>query len=582
MRTHTKLYDKHLSTCLNKPTRSINHLDWTEREPVCVLSVQEYTQNTCEKPSGDILHNFQEQKDIDYFTLTFIAMKKNRIFISLMLGGCLIMASPAMAQEKTVRLTTAKELGSPMTLLVNHTSKGITVDWGDGQAESYKTSKEEGICAIEGTVKGTTITISGGSTWDMLSCDNCGLTDIDLSGATELRSLYCQNNQLDSISLKGMTKLVDLDCSNNNISKLIFSGAESQGATDLASIETLNLANNQLSGSNGQYYISLPTLQYLNISGNKYSTVYIYDPQLKGLDCSNNEIKNSLNLTRCTALTNLNCSGNNIPTLKFANSGSTLYHVICDNNAIEELDLTNSADLYDLSCSNNKISTMTVNDRASINSLNVANNSLAFNVLPPSNKRPEYISFEPQAPFDISKVDGMKEKDGVPYAELAPSWADRNETAIDLKTFCSLSSGRLDATYQWVKVNENGSESDMSLVTTSSQEGDYSASAGKFSFFTAQKKAYVKLTSKTYGFVINSTPIAIGDDITGTDNITANSNELQITTAGNAIVMSCGTSTAVNIYTIEGKKAWNGNVYGTVNVTLPKGIYIVNGKKVIL
>ena len=84
------------------------------------------------------------------------------------------------------------------------------------------------------------------------------------------------------------------------------------------------------------------------------------------------------------------------------------------------------------------------------------------------------------------------------------------------------------------------------------------------------------------GFVINSTPIAIGDDITGTDNITANSNELQITTAGNAIVMSCGTSTAVNIYTIEGKKAWNGNVYGTVNVTLPKGIYIVNGKKVIL
>ena len=176
----------------------------------------------------------------------------------------------------------------------------------------------------------------------------------------------------------------------------------------------------------------------------------------------------------------------------------------------------------------------------------------------------------------------MKEKDGVPYAELAPSWADRNETAIDLKTFCSLSSGRLDATYQWVKVNENGSESDMSLVTTSSQEGDYSASAGKFSFFTAQKKAYVKLTSKTYGFVINSTPIAIGDDITGTDNITANSNELQITTAGNAIVMSCGTSTAVNIYTIEGKKAWNGNVYGTVNVTLPKGIYIVNGKKVIL
>lgn len=74
----------------------------------------------------------------------------------------------------------------------------------------------------------------------------------------------------------------------------------------------------------------------------------------------------------------------------------------------------------------------------------------------------------------------------------------------------------------------------------------------------------------------------VGDDITSVSTIVNNGNELNVRVSGQSIVLNSPQSTEVSIYTLDGKKAWQGNVSGERIVNLPKGVYLVAGKKVIL
>ena len=147
---------------------------------------------------------------------------KNNCFPSFLLaGGLLIGAMSAQAQDRVVKLTTGKAVGESITLQVNHTYTGVTVDWGDGNAVAYNTGNDA-IREITGEVKGSQIVITGDKRWNMLNCSGCGLTAIDLTGATELTSLFLSNNSLTTLSLKGMTALTDLDASNNQLTSIVY------------------------------------------------------------------------------------------------------------------------------------------------------------------------------------------------------------------------------------------------------------------------------------------------------------------------------------------------------------------------
>ena len=505
-------------------------------------------------------------------------MANKRLMLrNALLAGGMLAASAVAAQERMVRMTTVKEVGSPITLLVNQNMRGVIVDWGDGNPVTYAQEGESPLVRIEGTVKGSHLSVQGYGDWFMLNCENCGLTELDLSGATGLHSLYCSGNELTSLDLRNMKYLVDLDCSNNQLATLVFTDSNNPDQ-DLSSIESMNLSNNAFTD---RYYYKLPTLQYLNISGNQIEKFYVYDENLRSLDCSNNRISVSLNLSKCTKLQTLNCQGNEIPTLTFANKGAMAEQVICDGNQIKSIDLSSGENLVDISCTDNGLTDLNISGSAKLSSMNVGGNSLTFSVLPTKLNAPTWLSFEPQAPFDISEVDGMQMKDGVPYAELAPSWADKGTTAIDLRDFCSLAGGRLDANYQWFTVDENGEATEMTRRTTSSGTGDYYVTNGKFSFFTPQKRAYAQLTSKTYGFVVQSQPIAIGDDVTGIGTTLAD-NGLQVSVDGGQLQLSSAQPVQATVVSLEGKVVWKNTVSGSVSLSLPKGVYIVNGQKVIL
>lgn len=502
-------------------------------------------------------------------------MKKNSFFVSALLG-CFLLAGPALAQDKSVKLTTNKTAGETITLMVNH-SKGITVDWGDGQPVTYNPEKKDGFCSIEGTVKGEVITITGKNTWNTLGCSNCGITSIDLSNAKTLQSLYCDNNALSSLDLRGMTQLADLDCSNNQIKELVFnSTSASEIAKDLASIENFNISNNQLSGT---YYMKLPTLQTINASNNQYNKFFVYDDDLRSVNCSNNELAGFISLSKCPKLSNVICFNNDFTGISFSNEGASVKQVVCDDNAIGKMDLGKAEELKDLSCANNEMKDLTIHEKSKLNSYKASGNRLTLKALPQKRYAPDNMAFEPQLPFDIAGTEGFLKKNDIPYAPVSDSWSDRQ--MVNFKEACSVAGGRFDAKEQCFAINEDGTETELSRRSTSSGDEDYYFLSGKFAFFRPYKKAYIALTSKSYGYTIKSIPFAIGDDVTAVESVTDNSG-LNIYTANGEIVLNSSAATQVHIYTIDGKNVWHGQVNGTENVRLPKGVYVVNGKKIIL
>ena len=515
-------------------------------------------------------------------------MKKNNYLMSaLLLGGMLLSTLTAGAEDRVVKLTTSQAVGTEMTFLVNRTYAGVTVDWGDGFPVTYNTGTDA-IREVKGTVKGTSITITGNAAWDMFSCASCSVETIDLSGATGLRSLFCQDNNLSIISMKGMSNLVDLDASNNQLTSIEYTKS-SNPELDLSKIENINLSNNKLSGT---FVIRTKTLRTIDISNNEYTTMYVStNSALDALNCSNNQLK-ALSLVQNSALSTLVCSDNNISTLTLPSSLTAFQQIVCDNNNISTtLNLANCTELSDLSCSGNKLKTIYLPTNTKTSSLNLANNQLGFGVLPKRSQRPAFLAFMPQATIDVSGYTNMQKKDGIPYMPTV-AWTERRDNQLDLSALrniavTSTSTGTTEGNIAWYAEDNDGNQTELKAGTTSSAMNDYFAQAGKFTFFTAQPRVFARITANTVykddNLYVETSRFAVGEEgVTGIGNITSEKGDLQLLTTKGSITLSCDGTLPVRIVTIGGKTVWNGNVSGTVTLSFPSGAYIVNGQKVLL
>ncbi len=512
-------------------------------------------------------------------------IKKSILPSAVLVGGLLCGSAAVQAQDRVVKLTTARGVGSEMTLLVNNTYSGVTVDWGDGTVQTYKGA--EAIVEVRGAVKGSVITITGGVTWDMLACAGCDLTAIDLSGAKDLRSLYCQNNALTSLDLRGMGSLVDLNCSNNQIEKLTYTTA-SKPENDLKSIETLDVSDNKLSGS---FANGFTTLVVLDVSNNEITSLSVSkNAKLDVLNCSNNALK-ALTLSSNKQISTVVCNNNEITTLTLPKDISTIRQFICDDNVITSaFDLSACGELSDLSCANNSITSISLPYDTKVNSLNLTNNHLSFASLPRRVKRPVYLSFMPQKPFDVSGFEGMKKKDGVPYMPVV-TWDTRGDATLNLSEYMyvggtSSATGTREVTIEWYKINEDGTRTELKSGT-SSTPNDYSISSGITSFFTPAPKVVGRLTSNlTYkgdGFYVETSVFAVGEDqVTAIGEVKTQGSDLVLAPSRGRLTMSCPVPTAVSIYAADGRAVWKGKVETSATVELPSGIYMVNGRKVVL
>ncbi len=113
----------------------------------------------------------------------------------------------------------------------------ITIDWGDGTVEEFKSVEEyddwdedgEGeiyyVISIDDYVKHEysnrnphIVTIKGKIKY--LDCGNNNLTSLDVSGCTALTELDCYGNNLTSLNVSGCTALTELGCWSNNLTSL--------------------------------------------------------------------------------------------------------------------------------------------------------------------------------------------------------------------------------------------------------------------------------------------------------------------------------------------------------------------------
>lgn len=524
--------------------------------------------------------------------IKFITMRKIQHLLSLLAAGMLL-AVPVMAQTQTIRLTTAKPVGESLSFSLNQLKHGATVDWGDGILQEYPASTDP-VLKIEGDIKGGIITISADKRLSTLICAGQKLTSIDLSEAPNLVSLYCQGNKLTALDVTVCPKLRDLNCADNQITHMLID------ATKNKYIENLNISNNgmqnvaKLTGTS-QFVYRINTLRTADISGNKFTgSSFSMNSNLDMLVSCNNNLSGKLDLRLAPSITSIVCTGNNYQQFLVPTSGfAKLRQFVADGNNLEKLDLALSPELNTLSVSQNQLTSVSLNEDVELYSYNCEGNKLTFATLPgkDTKARITHFNYNNQDPnIDITSV--LKQNGENYYINIC-QWVDRNkeESWLDLREYAKSPEGdRLTFAYFGRKAGET-EFSEMKLKKISSQAGDYNVqsltgqNAGASSFFNPFEEAYVEITFPALypGLSFTTTHFAIVDPTSGIADLTVDSKDgLALQPGKGSVTLQSAKPQVVNIYDAAGRRVVRMNVHGNETITLPSGIYVINGKKVAL
>ncbi len=513
-------------------------------------------------------------------------MKKNQLLACLCAAAALV---PGQLRADSVSFTTAKAEGESITLSLNALDKGASVDWGDGNLQTYSETTD-GLLVIQGQVKGGTIKVSSGSRIKTIICDGNELTSIDLSDAPNLFSLYCQNNQLAELDLSACTKLTDLNCASNQLTKLNLSSVKNP------ELENVNVANNQLKSNTAtgtSFTLPCEMLQHLNVADNKITSITVSssNPNIDQLKCSGNSIK-ILNLANVSTLTNIVCSDNAISalTLNAANGMPELRTFIGGNNKLSKLDLEQSTQLNYLAIENNALTYVKLPVKKLLYAYSCGNNQLTFSSLPTKNYQPAYFSYLPQA--DTISVDKKLKKSGsIYYAQLCPSYSERNNEAyfVDFTDLAFDSDNLRSITFTFYGKNRGDAEYQvLSKASSSNKEGDYYTPTaatlyGNYAFLQPHDDVYFEITSSHYpDMKFVTTHFVVTADPTGIEHVSTTANDFRVS-AKNGQLNLFGNGQQVKVYSADGKLVWQGAATAEgQTMSLPRGLYVVNGQKVAL
>ncbi len=167
--------------------------------------------------------------------------------------------------------------------------------------------------------------------------------------------------------------------------------------TDVASIEILDVSSKNIESLAGiEYFTALTDLDCssnqlttlnesgntaltkLNCSSNQLTTLNVSsNTALTDLDCSSNQLT-TLNVSN--ALTELNCSINQLPALNVS-SNTALTYLNCSSNQLKELEVSKNTALTELNCYSNALTALNVSKNTALTELDCYSNALtALNV----------------------------------------------------------------------------------------------------------------------------------------------------------------------------------------------------------
>jgi len=161
-----------------------------------------------------------------------------------------------------------------------------------------------------------------------ISCYNNTISSLDLSNNQHLIYIHCSNNNLTSLDLSDNLNLQTIYCSENYLTSIVLS---SNLTLYHFSCDNNNLTSLDLS--------TISILLTLDCSYNQLTTLDVSQTGLTGLLCTNN-LLDSLDVSQNYNLVGLYCSNNNLTELDVSNN-TFLTILFCDHNQLTKLDMSN-------------------------------------------------------------------------------------------------------------------------------------------------------------------------------------------------------------------------------------------------
>jgi Leucine-rich repeat (LRR) protein len=168
-------------------------------------------------------------------------------------------------------------------------------------------------------------------------------------------------------SIEGIDAFINLDtlrCDSNHITELnlLNNVALRYVSCENNLVDELVVPNNTM-------------INYLSFSKNNmtyFNAIFLRD--METLLCADN-VLNNLYVSNCNKLKKLDCSGNNLTELNVSNA-IRLEELNFSHNNLETIDLNNNADLLVLNCSANQLNYLEIAENQNLHLLNIANNQL--------------------------------------------------------------------------------------------------------------------------------------------------------------------------------------------------------------
>ncbi|MGM9695114.1 MAG: leucine-rich repeat domain-containing protein [Alloprevotella sp.] len=470
--------------------------------------------------------------------------------IPLLLAVAALSSGALQVRADEVKLTTGLTPGEKLQVAFNSDVQ-LKLTWGNATEETVNCPG--GPMEIE--VKDADLTIStvSGKIYSLFVQGN-KLSALDVSKATNLKQLFAADNELTELNTTNCTQLEEIDVQGNKLATL-----DLQKNTK---IKDVNVAQNELTGTNLKLSATARVRNYVTAHNEltKASTVSMNLYEVKTLWVQHNKVPSSLALSGTENLRSLCASSNELTALTMGNA-PVLKECWVDNNQLTSLDFSKGSPVLEaLVANDNNISTITydVACKGILDYAYLQNNALSIPSIPSVTKvgAVTRYSFMPQRPYQAESTYAL-------------------DTAHDFNIYNKNGYG-INTNPNFVFVNGEG----YTLVKGT----DYNQSATrKVTFLVSHANVTLHMTQETNlpGMEFLIGPFTVGTP-TGITDVKVDGN-LSVEGGVGTLTVSASSPEALRVVSVAGQTIVAKTVAnGTTTLSLPAGVYVVNGKKVLV
>ena len=215
----------------------------------------------------------------------------------------------------------------------------------------------------------------------LIDCEDNLLTTLELGQNNLLEELYCRQNQLTTLDLSQNNTLTDLDCINNQLTSLNIKNGNNTNilsyfSTDNPNLNCVEVDNAAYSSANWTEID--PQTDFSEDCGG--TQTYIpddnFEQALIDLEYDSGPLDDFVPTETINTVTNLNIQGKGISDLTGIADFAMLIQLICRDNQLTSIDISQNLALTDLQCGQNQITTLDVSQNVFLRNINCFSNQL--------------------------------------------------------------------------------------------------------------------------------------------------------------------------------------------------------------